>query len=86
MERSKIQEKQCVKANNPVLRCTSHRLPMITYFYRLVLLNYFPHPNPRQQIHALLYLLRPCSRLPKGEGVKACYLIRSQTVTSDKLC
>ena len=29
MERSEIQEKQCVKASNPVLRCTSHRLPTI---------------------------------------------------------
>ncbi len=38
MERSKIQEKQRVKASNPVLRCTSHELPMITYFTELIIM------------------------------------------------
>jgi hypothetical protein len=27
-----------------------------------------PHPNPRQPLHALLYLVHPCTRLPEGEG------------------
>ena len=27
-----------------------------------------PHPDPRQPLPALLYLLHPCSRLPQGEG------------------
>jgi len=31
MQRSEIQEKQRVKASNPVLRCTSHRLLMIIF-------------------------------------------------------
>jgi hypothetical protein len=26
-----------------------------------------PHPDPRQLLHALLYLAYPCARLPEGD-------------------
>ena len=38
-------------------------------------LKYTPHPGPRQTAPALLYHLRPCRRLPGGEGMAAGFTL-----------